>query len=65
MSKCYMPRDHFTRHVVVISDDTDESLAEETQKVKFILRLVALFIAENVEMETKHSLAHTQNYRMS
>ena len=45
-------------------DDTDESLAEETQKVKFILRLVALFIAENVEMETKHSLAHTQNYRM-
>ena len=29
MSKCYIPRDHFTRHVVVISDDTDESLAEE------------------------------------
>ena len=49
---------------MIIHDFTDESLAEETQKVKFILRLVALFIAENVEMVTKHSLAHTQNYRM-
>ena len=63
MSKCYIPRDHFIRHVV-IHDGTDESLAEETQKVTFILRLIALFMAENVQMETKHSLAHTQNYRM-
>ena len=64
VSNCYIPLDHFISHVVVISDDTDESLAEETQKVKFILRLTALFMAENVQMETKHSLAHTQNYRM-
>ena len=63
MSKCYIPRDHFIRHVVIL-DDTDESLAEKTQKVTFILRLIALFMAENCQMETKHSLAHTQNYRM-
>ena len=47
MSKYYIPRDHFIRHVV-IHDDTDESLAEETQKVTFILRLIALFLANNV-----------------
>ena len=31
----------------VIRDDTDEFLTEETQKVTFILRLTALFVAEN------------------
>ena len=36
VSKCYIPRDHFIRHVVIL-DDTDESLVEKTQKVTFIL----------------------------
>ena len=36
----------------VIRDDTDEFLTEETQKVTFILRLTALFVAENRQMET-------------
>ena len=63
MSKYYIPRDHVIRHVV-IRDDTDESLAEETQQVTFFLHLTALFVAENRQMETKHSLVDTQNYRM-
>ena len=32
MSKYYIPRDHVIRHVV-IRDDTDESLAEETLEI--------------------------------
>ena len=46
MSKYYIPRDDVIRHVV-IRDDTDESLAEETLQVTFFLQLIALFVAEN------------------
>ena len=63
MSKYYIPRDHVIRHVV-IRDDTDESLAEEKQQLAFFLRLTALFVAENRQIETKHSLVDTQNYGM-
>ena len=49
---------------MVIRDETDEFLDEETQQVTFILRLTALFVAEHRQMETKHSLVDTQNYGM-
>ena len=49
---------------VVIRDDTDEFLDEETQEFIFFLGLNALFVEENQQMMTKNSLADAQNYRM-
>ena len=42
----------------------DECLGEKTQQLMFILRLTALFVEENRQMETKRILVDTQNYRM-
>ena len=62
---------HITYHVItsyachfVIRDDMDEFWGEETQQFMFILRLAALFVEENRQMETKHSLVDIQNYRI-
>ena len=51
---------------VVIRDFAiiDQCLGAKRQQLIFTMLFTALFMEENRQMETKHSLVDTQNYRM-
>ena len=42
----------------------DQCLDAKRQQLMFTMLFIALFVEENRQMETKHSLVDAQNYRM-
>ena len=48
------------RNFVII----DQCLGAERQQFMFTMLFTALFVEENRQIETKHSLVDTQNYRI-